>query len=302
MFFFVLSFFLSDMLQIWTYILREAGYCERALGIYQAMIELHVNTTDNFSKRLEAMEKTWDTEKVRFGEQDRKENQIEYIETELSSLSEQENRLFNSTYQSWISIEQLRIDFYRLKIVNQGIHFHSNLLQSLSDSSQIDNDISNISFLRLIRPFLFQFNDQRQFIQMIIYYLHFLNGLPQLIILQEILNKLKISLSNHFYEQLFIDDEFRSLYPLIHSIKLIRTEERFSFEYISQVYEQIIAIPSLKSYQIEFILLYWYYLAVNILELKQQSKSFINRIELRHYLFRRSIFSENSFKIFANNH
>lgn len=261
------------MLQIWTNVLREAGYGERALGIYQTMIELHIETTSHFSKRLEIVEKTWDTDKVRFGEQHQIENRIEYIESELSSLSEQENRLFNSTYQSWISIEQLRIDFYQLKIVNQGIHFHSNLLQSLSDSSQIDTDISNISFSRFIRPFLFQLNDQRQFIEILIYYLHFLNGLPQLIILEEILNKFKISLSNHFQEQLFLDDEFLSLYPLIHSMKSIRTEEKFSMEYISQVYEQIIAIPSLKSYQIEFILLYWYYLAANILELKQHSKS-----------------------------
>ena len=43
-------------------------------------------------------------------------------------------------------------------------------------------------------------------------------------------------------------------------------------EYISKVYEQIIAIPALKLYKIEFIIIYWYYLAANILEVKQQSK------------------------------
>jgi len=207
-----------------------------------------------------------------FGEQNKLGNEIEYIEKELSLLSENENRLFNSIYQSWISIEQLRIDFYQLKILNHGIHFHSKLLQSLTDSSQIDNDISNISFQRFIRPFIFQLIDQRQFLQLIIYYLYFLNGLPQLTIVQEILNKFKISLSNHLQEQLFLDNEFIQLYPLIHPIITIRTEEKFSMEYISRVYEQIILIPSLKSYQIEFILLYWYYLAANILELKQQSK------------------------------
>ncbi|CAF5216088.1 unnamed protein product, partial [Rotaria magnacalcarata] len=113
-------------------------------------------------------------------------------------------------------------------------------------------------------------NDQRQFLQIIIYYLYFLNGLPQLAILQEILNKFKISLSHHLQEQLFIDNELLQLYPLIHSISFLRTESNFSIEYISKVYEQIIAIPSLKPYQIEFILLHWYYLAENIRELKQQ--------------------------------
>jgi hypothetical protein len=207
-----------------------------------------------------------------FGERLEIENPISYIDKELSLLSENENRLFNSSYQSWILIEQSRIDFYQFKILNHNIHFHSNLLQSLTDSSQIDNDISNISFQRFIRPFLFQLNDQRQLIQLIIYYLHFLNGLPELNILQEIFNKFKISLSNHFQEQLFIENEFIQLYSLIHPIKLIRTEDKFSLEYISKVYQQIISIPSLKSYKIEFILLYWYYLAANILELKQQSK------------------------------
>jgi len=207
-----------------------------------------------------------------FGEQPDVENPISYIEKELSVLSEHENHLFNSSYQSWISIEQARIDFYQLKLLNHGIHFHSKLLQSLTDSSQIDNDVSNISFQHLIRPFMFELIDQRQFLQLIIYYLHFLNGLPQLTIVQEILNKFKISLSNHLQEKLFLDNEFIQLYPLIHSISLIRTEEKFSSEYISKIYEQIIEIPSLKSYKIEFILLYWYYLARNVLELKQQSK------------------------------
>jgi len=264
------------MLQIWTCVLRDAGYCERALGIYQTMIELHIDLTAeikiDFLKQLETIENNWDTEKVRFGEENEFQNPKEYIEKELSLLSEQENRLFNSNYQSWISIEQLRIDFYQLKILNHGIHFHSKLIQLLNDSSQIDNDISNISFQRFIRPFIFQLNDQKQFIQIIIYYLYFLNGLPNLIILQEIINKFKISLSNHLYEQLFIDNELIKFYPLINSITSVRTEEKFSMEYISKVYEQIIAIQSLKSYQIDFILLYWYYLAENIREIKQQSK------------------------------
>jgi hypothetical protein len=264
------------MLQIWTCVLRDAGYCERALGIYQTMIELHIDLTAeikiDFLKRLETIENNWDTEKVRFGEENEFKNPIEYIEKELSLLSEQENRLFNSNYQSWISIEQLRIDFYQLKILNHGIHFHSKLIQLLNDSSQIDNDISNISFQRFIRPFIFQLNDQKQFLQIIIYYLYFLNGLPNLTIVQEIINKFKLSLSNHLYEQLFIDNELIQFYPLINSITSIRTEEKFSMEYISKVYEQIIAIQSLKSYQIDFILLYWYYLAANIREIKQQSK------------------------------
>ena len=57
------------MLQIWTCVLRDAGYCERALGIYQTMIELHVDlTTDtksDFPKRLETIDKTWDSDKLR---------------------------------------------------------------------------------------------------------------------------------------------------------------------------------------------------------------------------------------------
>ncbi|CAF3784015.1 unnamed protein product [Rotaria socialis] len=266
-----------EIFQIWTCTLRDAGYCEQALALYQTMIELHLDLTAetkiNFSNRLETIEKTWDTDKRRFGEHVEIENPITYIENELLLLSTNENRLFNSTYQSWILIEQARINFYQSKILNHGIHFHSKLLQSLSDSSQIDNDISNILFQRSIRPFVFELNDQRQFLQIIIYYLYFLNGLPQLTILQEVLNKFKISLSHHLQEQLFIDNEFLQLYPLIHSISILRTESNFSIEYISKVYEQIIAIPSLKSYQIEFILLHWYYLAENIRELKQQNPS-----------------------------
>ncbi|CAF4509638.1 unnamed protein product [Rotaria sp. Silwood1] len=273
-----------DMFQIWTCVLRDAGYCERALGLYQTMIELHMNLTTetkiDFSQRLETIEKTWDTDKLRFGERIEVENPISYIENELSLLSEHENNLFNSTYQSWISIEQARIDFYQLKILNRGIHFHSKLLQSLTDSSQIDNDISNISFQYIIRPFIFELIDQRQFIQIIIYYLYFLNGLPQLTISQEILNKFKISLSNHLQEQLFVDNEFIQLYSLIHPITFIRTEKNFSVEFISKVYEEIIAIPSLKAYQIEFILLYWYYLAANIIELKQQNPS-LSKVRLK---------------------
>ena len=207
-----------------------------------------------------------------FGELSKIENQITYIENELSLLSEYENSSFNSTYQPWILIEQARIDFYQSKILNNGIHFYSKILHSLTDSTQIDDDISNISFQHMIRPFLFELNEQRQFIQLIIYYLYFLNALPCLTVLQETLNKFKISLSNHLQEQLFIDDEFQQLYPLMHSISVIRTEEKFSFEYISSVYEQIMAVPSLKSYKVQFILLYWYYLAANVFELKQKSK------------------------------
>ncbi|CAF4358317.1 unnamed protein product, partial [Adineta steineri] len=98
-------------------------------------------------------------------------------------------------------------------------------------------------------------------------------------ILQEILNKFKISLSNHLQEQLFLDNEFIQLYSLIHPISIIRTEENFSIECISKVYEYIIEIPSLKLYKIEFILLYWYYLARNIRELKQQIILQIENIE-----------------------
>jgi hypothetical protein len=61
--------FSSDMFQIWTCVLRDAGYCERALGLYQTMIELHIDLTteikDDFLKRLETIEKTWDTDKTR---------------------------------------------------------------------------------------------------------------------------------------------------------------------------------------------------------------------------------------------
>lgn len=266
------------MLQIWTSVLRDAGYCERALGIYQTMIELHIDLTAdvqiNFLNRLATIEKIWDTEKNRFGEINKLENEVEYIEKELSLLSTEENNLFKSNYQSWISIEQLRIDFYQSKILNHNIHFHSKINQLLTDSSQIDNDILNISFQQYIRPFIFQLNDQRQLLQIIIYYLHFLNALPQLTIIQEILNKFNISLSNHLQDQLFLDNEFQQFYPLIHPIKSQRTEEKFSMEYISNIYEHIISIPSLKSYQIEFILLYWYYLAENAREIKQQSKYF----------------------------
>lgn len=264
------------MLQIWTSVLRNSGYCERALGIYQTMIELHLDLIGDdkidFSKRLDTIEKNWDTEKVRFGEINKIENEIEYIEKELSLLSIEENRLFNSTYQSWISIEQLRIDFYQKKILNHNIHFYSQLNQTLTDSSQIDNEILNISFQQYIRPFIFQLIEQKQLLQIIIYYLDFLNALPQLNIIQEILSKFKISLSNHLYEQLFLDNEFKQFYPFINPMKILRTEEKFSMEYISKIYEHIISIPSLKSYQIEFILLYWYYLAENTLEIKQQSK------------------------------
>ncbi|CAF1526972.1 unnamed protein product [Adineta ricciae] len=266
-----------DMFQIWTNVLHNAGYYQRAIGLYQTMIELHLDFTTEakteFSKRLESLEKTWNTNKARFGEHIDIENTTSYIDNELSTLSAEENRLFDSTYQSWIPIERLRMDFYQQKLLNHGIHFHSQLIQSLTDSSQIDTELCNISFQQSIRPFLFELNDQRQFLLLIIYYLRFLNALPHLTILQEILVRLKISLSIHLQNHLFLENEFLSLYPLIHPITIVHTEEYFSYEYISKVYEQITSIPSLKSYKIEFILLYWYYLARNIVEVKQQNLS-----------------------------
>ena len=49
--------------------MRDAGYCERALGLYQVMIELHIDLISdiktNFAKRIEAIEKIWDTEESR---------------------------------------------------------------------------------------------------------------------------------------------------------------------------------------------------------------------------------------------
>ncbi len=57
------------MFQIWTCVLRDAGYCERALGLYQTMIELHLDLSTeikpDFTKQLEPIEKTWDTDKPR---------------------------------------------------------------------------------------------------------------------------------------------------------------------------------------------------------------------------------------------
>ncbi|CAF4353614.1 unnamed protein product, partial [Rotaria magnacalcarata] len=52
------------------------------------MIELHLDLTteakNNFSNRLETIEKTWDTDKRRFGEHVEIENPTTYIENELS--------------------------------------------------------------------------------------------------------------------------------------------------------------------------------------------------------------------------
>lgn len=57
------------MFQIWTSVLHNAGYCQRAIGLYQTMIELHRDLTMEvkieFSKRLESLEKTWNTNKIR---------------------------------------------------------------------------------------------------------------------------------------------------------------------------------------------------------------------------------------------
>jgi len=57
------------MFQIWVCVLRDAGYCERALSLYQIMIELHVDLTTekkvDFLKRLETIEQTWDTDRSR---------------------------------------------------------------------------------------------------------------------------------------------------------------------------------------------------------------------------------------------
>lgn len=190
----------------------------------------------------------------------------------MKVLSEEENKLFNSNYQCWIRLEQARERFYQEKMCNHGLHFHSQLLQSLTDSSQIDQEISNLSFNRSFRPFLFEINDERQFLQIIINYLHLINALPPWTLLQEIVNQWKISLSSHLSDQLFIENEFAPLYPLIHPTMGTQTEEKFSVDYISRVYERLLAIPSLKVYKLEFLLLYWYYLAENVRELKQQSK------------------------------
>ena len=58
-----------DMFQLWAWVLRDAGYPERALGLYQAMIDIHLSiSNDNkadFSQRLATLERTWDTNKLR---------------------------------------------------------------------------------------------------------------------------------------------------------------------------------------------------------------------------------------------
>ena len=305
-------FSLIDMLQIWTYVLHEGGFIERALGIYQTVLELHFDSSSNdFLKRVDDFEQNWSTKKVYFGEHCDIDNPVEYIDKELALLSETENRRFDSSFHSWLTIEQLRLDFYQLKILNHGIHFHSELVQTLADSSQIDHEISNISFARFIRPFIFQIKDQRQIIQLILYYLHFLNAIPQSKIFQEILHRLKISLSNHFQEQFFLEQEFRPLHLLLNPMETIRSEEKFSMEYISNVYEQLINTPALKSYQIDFILLYWYYLGENLVELRQQSNSlFFNSKKIEFSLSLslslsrsfRSFLIENSFEISANDY
>ena len=57
------------MFQIWTNVLHNAGYCQRAIGLYQTMIELHLDlpteAKTEFSKRVESLEKTWNTNKTR---------------------------------------------------------------------------------------------------------------------------------------------------------------------------------------------------------------------------------------------
>jgi hypothetical protein len=206
-----------------------------------------------------------------FGESNDISDSIGYIEQELKLLSDEENRLYNSNYSCWIDIERTRENFYQTKLVNRHVHIHSDLLRSLNDASQIDQDISNLTFNRSIRPFLFECYDQRQILQLLVDYLFLINGQPRWSFLQEILNHWRISLSNHCQEQLFIEYELLQLYPLIHSIEHCRTEKHFSMEYVCRIYEHILDLPSMKTYQIDFLLLYWYYLADNVLELKQSS-------------------------------
>lgn len=272
-------FFCVDTLHTWTCVLREAGYIERGLGVYQAMLNINTDLNEkNFQSKVQNCEQHWNTDKRRFGEGHVPNNFIEYIENELQQLSQQENQLFDLTYRSWLLIEQLRIDFYQSKFVNQSIHFYSKCLQALDDSSQLDDEIIHLSFARHIRPFLFQLIDQRQLIQLIFYYLNYINGLPEFTIVQELANKLKINLTNSFQEQIFLEQEFNEFIRLSPSKQFDR--QTFSFEYISNIYEQIIALPILKSYQIEFILFYWYYVAENLRQVKQRQSTCVLENEI----------------------
>lgn len=209
----------------------------------------------------------------RFAEVDDFSNLVDYLEKELKILSEEENEKLTSNYSSWILIEELREKFYQQKLVDSGFHIFSSLLDKLTDATQIDHDISTMTFDRSIRPFLFFCSDQRSILQLFINYLQLVNGLPKLSIVQEIVQKWKIPLSNDIFQQEFLDEEFRQWTSLIKSKRKSRTEERFSMEFISRIYEQMLNIPSLKSYQTDFLLLYWYYLAENLIELKRSSTS-----------------------------
>lgn len=255
-------------MHIWTCVLREAGYVERGLSIFQAMLNINTDFNEkNFQTKVQSLEQNWNTDRRRFGENHVPEDLTSYIETELQQVSQQENQLFDSTFRSWLTIEQLRCQFYQSKFVNQSIHFYSKCLQTLDDPSQLDDEIVNLSFTRHIRPFLFQLLDQRQLIQLIIYYLNFVNGLPEFTIVQELVNKLKITLTNSFHDQIFLEQEFNEFTRLVQSKPI---ERQFSFEYISNIYEQIIALPVLKTYQIEIILFYWYFVAEDLRQVKQQ--------------------------------
>ena len=180
--------------------------------------------------------------------------------------------MFNSNFSSWNLIEDKREHFYQWKVLNEGIHFHSSLLDSLTDSSQIDEEISKMNFDRAMRPFLFQCQDQRQLLQLFVNYLSLINGQPQWNLFQEILNRWKLSLSTYVQQEFFLDDELSSLYAFIHPTVSQKSEKSFSCDFISRVYQEMLAEPTLKAFQVDLLLLYWYYLASNIRELKEQSK------------------------------
>ncbi|CAF1450910.1 unnamed protein product, partial [Didymodactylos carnosus] len=215
---------------------------------------------------------------------------VDNIEKELINLSSNENKLFDqqSSLLSWSKIEQGREQYFQT-LMNNGIHLTSKIIGLMSDSSQID-DSTNVLFDRHIQPFIFELIDHRQFVQLIVHFLHFLNGLPLALsttystsILNELLSSMKISLSSLNQEQLFIQTELTYLWNITnqkqqHSLK---TEQVFSYDFINRVYQQIITLPSIKNHRIDFILLYWYYLASNLYELKQQNATHQYKIRLK---------------------
>ena len=160
-------------------VLEEAGYIEKSIAIFQALIEFNLFTPQKLNQAMPLedwitlFEPFWDLGSPRFGEPNSYgwakvlENKYLPSITQSVNIDDKEDEIVKSEHNKaaiWFKIEYLKEKYHWLPVKGY-------------ESEDIDDPERNITFDD-ISPFLIRFRKRASKFNLVIYFLKFLNAVP----------------------------------------------------------------------------------------------------------------------------